>query len=109
MFLLVFAGIALFVGTFIILNTFSMLVAQRSRELALLRALGATRGQIVRSLVAESFGVGLVGAVLGLAVGVGVAYGLQGLFAAIGAEIPNGGPRPAAAHGGGRHWPSASS
>ncbi len=90
-FLLVFAGIALFVGSFIILNTFSMLVAQRSRELALLRALGATRGQIVRSLIAESFGVGLVGAVLGLGVGVAVAFGLQSLFAAIGAEIPTGG------------------
>ncbi len=90
-FLLVFAGIALFVGTFIILNTFSMLVAQRSRELALLRALGATRSQIVRSLILEAAGVGLVGAVLGLFVGVGVAYGLQGLFAAIGAEIPTEG------------------
>ncbi len=90
-FLLVFAGIALFVGSFIILNTFSMLVAQRSRELALLRALGATRGQIVRSLIAESFGLGLVGALLGLALGVAVAYGLQGLFAAIGAEIPTDG------------------
>ncbi len=90
-FLLVFAGIALFVGTFIILNTFSMLVAQRSRELALLRALGATRGQVVRSLIVESFGLGLVGALLGLLVGVGVAYGLQALFGAIGAEIPNEG------------------
>lgn len=90
-FLLVFAGIALFVGTFIILNTFSMLVAQRSRELALLRALGATRGQIVRSLILEAVGVGLVGALLGLVVGVGVAYGLQGLFSAIGAEIPTEG------------------
>ncbi|MHB1165302.1 MAG: ABC transporter permease [Candidatus Nanopelagicales bacterium] len=90
-FLLVFAGIALFVGSFIILNTFSMLVAQRSRELALLRALGATRGQVMRSLVAESVAVGLVGAVLGIVVGVGVAYALQGLFAAIGAEIPTEG------------------
>ena len=90
-FLLVFAGIALFVGTFIILNTFSMLVAQRSRELALLRALGATRGQVLRSLIAESFIVGLVGAVLGLALGVAVAFGLQGLFKAIGADIPSEG------------------
>ena len=90
-FLLVFAGIALFVGTFIILNTFSMLVAQRSRELALLRALGATRGQVVRSLIAESFVVGLVGATLGLAMGVAVAYGLEGVFRAIGADIPTGG------------------
>ena len=90
-FLLVFAGIALFVGTFIILNTFSMLVAQRSRELALLRAVGATRGQILRSLVAESFLVGLIGAVLGLGLGVAVAYGLEGLFRAIGADIPTNG------------------
>jgi putative ABC transport system permease protein len=90
-FLLVFAGIALFVGTFIILNTFSMLVAQRSRELALLRALGATRGQVLRSLLAESFIVGLVGAALGLVLGVAVAFGLQGLFKAIGADIPSEG------------------
>jgi putative ABC transport system permease protein len=90
-FLLVFAGIALFVGTFIILNTFSMLVAQRSRELALLRALGATRGQVLRSLVLESTGLGLVGGLIGVVVGVGVALGLQGLFAAIGAEIPTEG------------------
>jgi putative ABC transport system permease protein len=90
-FLLVFAGIALFVGTFIILNTFSMLVAQRSRELALLRALGATRGQVMRSLVVEAAVVGLIGAVIGVLVGIGVAYGLEALFAAIGAEIPNEG------------------
>ncbi len=90
-FLLVFAGIALFVGTFIILNTFSMLVAQRSRELALLRALGATRGQVTRTLVLESAAVGLVGSVIGLLAGVAVAYGLQGLFSAIGAEIPSEG------------------
>lgn len=90
-FLLVFAGIALFVGTFIILNTFSMLVAQRARELALLRAVGATRRQVVVSVLAESFVVGLVGSLLGLATGVAVAYGLQALFAAIGAEIPTEG------------------
>lgn len=90
-FLLVFAGIALFVGTFIILNTFSMLVAQRSRELALLRAVGATRGQILGSLVAESVFVGLIGAILGLGLGVVVAYGLEGLFRAIGADIPTNG------------------
>lgn len=90
-FLLVFAGIALFVGTFIILNTFSMLVAQRSRELALLRALGATRSQVMRSLVIEAAGVGAVGAVIGLAAGVGVAVALQALFGALGAEIPTNG------------------
>ncbi len=90
-FLLVFAGIALFVGTFIILNTFSMLVAQRSQELALLRAIGATRGQVTRSLVVESALVGLAGSLVGIGVGVAVAFGLQGLFAAIGAEIPTDG------------------
>jgi putative ABC transport system permease protein len=90
-FLLVFAGIALFVGTFIILNTFAMLVAQRARELALLRAVGATRNQVVRSVLAESFVVGLFGSVIGIAVGVGVAFALQALFAAIGAEIPTNG------------------
>jgi putative ABC transport system permease protein len=90
-FLLVFAGIALFVGTFIILNTFSMLVAQRARELALLRALGASRRQVVVAVLSESFVVGLVGSVLGIAMGVAVAFGLQGLFSAIGADIPTEG------------------
>ena len=90
-FLLVFAGIALFVGTFIILNTFSMLVAQRARELALLRAMGATRRQVVGAVLAESFVVGLIGSVLGIAMGVAVAFGLQGLFRAIGADIPTDG------------------
>lgn len=90
-FLLVFAGIALFVGTFIILNTFSMLVVQRTKEMALLRAVGATRGQVTRSVLAESLIVGLIGSLIGLAMGVAVAYGLQALFAAIGAEIPTDG------------------
>ncbi|MFZ0323276.1 MAG: FtsX-like permease family protein [Actinomycetes bacterium] len=90
-FLLVFAGIALFVGTFIILNTFAMLVSQRSRELALLRAVGATRGQVVRLVLAEAAIVGLIGSVVGIALGVGVAVGLQGLFNAVGASIPTGG------------------
>ena len=65
-FLLVFAGVALFVGTFIILNTFSMLVAQRTRELALLRALGASRSQVTRSVLAEALVMGVVGSTLGL-------------------------------------------
>ncbi len=60
-FLLVFAGIALFVGSFIIVNTFSMLVAQRTRELALLRALGASRRQVTRSVLGEALAVGVVG------------------------------------------------
>ncbi|MDP9396324.1 MAG: ABC transporter permease [Actinomycetota bacterium] len=89
-FLLVFAGIALFVGSFIILNTFSMLVAQRTRELALLRALGARRAQVVRSVLLEAAVVGLVGSALGLAAGVLLAYGLEALFGAFGLEIGSG-------------------
>ena len=90
-FLLVFAGIALVVGIFIILNTFSMLVGQRSRELALLRAVGATRGQVIRSVLFEAFLVGLIGSLVGLVLGIVVAFGLQGLFKAIGADIPTSG------------------
>ncbi|MFI5909763.1 ABC transporter permease [Dactylosporangium sp. NPDC051541] len=70
--LLGFAGVALFVGAFLILNTFSMLVAQRTRELALLRAIGASRRQLVVSVLAEAAVVGLTGSVAGLAAGVGV-------------------------------------
>jgi len=90
-FLLVFAGIALFVGTFIIVNTFSMLVGQRTRELALLRAVGATRRQVTLSVLAEAGVVALVGSLVGIAVGVGVAIALQGLFKAVGVDIPTGG------------------
>jgi putative ABC transport system permease protein len=79
-FLLVFAGVALFVGAFIIFNTFSMLVAQRARELALLRAVGATRGQVTRSVLGESLLIGLVGSVAGLAVGIGLAAAMQALI-----------------------------
>ena len=73
--LLVFAGIALFVGIFIIANTFTMLVAQRTRELALMRAVGATRRQVTRSVLIEAFVVGAVAAVAGLAAGIGIAAG----------------------------------
>ena len=90
-FLLVFAFIALFVGTFIILNTFAILVGQRSKELALLRAVGATRGQVTRSVLTEALIVGVVGSVVGVLAGMGVAYALQGLFKAIGADIPTSG------------------
>ena len=72
-FLLVFALISLFVGSFIILNTFSILVAQRHRELALLRALGATRGQVMRSVVLEAAVTGLLASVVGVGAGVFVA------------------------------------
>ncbi|WP_409333120.1 ABC transporter permease [Trujillonella humicola] len=86
-FLLVFAGVALFVGTFIILNTFSMLVAQRTQELALLRALGATSGQVTRSVLAEALAVGVVGSTIGVLAGYGVAAGLRALFGAFGLTL----------------------
>ena len=89
-FLLVFAFIALFVGTFIILNTFSMLVARRTRELALLRAIGASKRQITWSVVGEAFLLGLLGGVLGIVLGIGVALGLRQLLGIFGAELPEG-------------------
>ncbi len=89
-FLLVFAFIALFVGTFIILNTFSMLVARRTRELALLRAIGASKRQITWSVVGEALILGLLGGALGIALGIGVALGLRAMLALFGAELPPG-------------------
>ncbi|GAA2453195.1 ABC transporter permease [Actinomadura vinacea] len=77
-FLLVFALISIFVGAFIIFNTFSMLVAQRTRELALLRAIGAARPQVTRAVLGEAFAVGVVGSSIGLAAGAGLAYLLNG-------------------------------
>ena len=84
-FLLVFAFISLFVGAFIIYNTFSIIVAQRSRELALLRAIGASTKQVKRSVSLEALVVGLLSSVLGLLVGILVAIGLQG--AALGLRL----------------------
>jgi putative ABC transport system permease protein len=89
-FLLVFAGVALFVGAFIIFNTFSILIAQRTRELALMRALGASRRQVNRSLLFESLVVGTIASAVGLLAGIGVALGLKAAFNAIGAEFPPG-------------------
>jgi len=90
-FLLVFAGVSLFVGAFIILNTFSILVAQRTRELALLRALGASRGQVLASVVGEAAIVGLVASAVGLGLGILVALGLKALLSAFGIALPGGG------------------
>ncbi|MCW2849777.1 MAG: hypothetical protein JWR90_3751 [Marmoricola sp.] len=103
-FLLVFAGIALVVGSFLIVNTFSMLVAQRSRELALFRALGASRKQVTRSVLFEAFVVGLVGSSLGLGLGVLLAIGIRALFASFGLDLSGTGlvfgwRTPAAAYG----------
>lgn len=88
--LLVFAGIALFVGTFIIANTFTMLVAQRTRELALMRAVGASRRQVTRSVLIEAFAVGAVAGVTGLAAGIGIGAGLRSLLGSFGASVPDG-------------------
>ena len=86
-FLGVFAVIAVIVGGFIIANTFSILVAQRVRELALLRALGARRKQVRRSVLVEAFLIALLGSTLGLFVGLGLARGLAGLFGTFGLQI----------------------
>ncbi len=86
-FLLVFAAIALFVGIFLIINTFSILVAQRSRELALLRAMGASRRQVNRSVLFEAVAVGLVGSTVGLGLGYLLALGLRWLFGQFGLDL----------------------
>jgi putative ABC transport system permease protein len=91
-FLLVFAAVSLFVGAFIIANTFSMLVAQRTRELALLRAVGATRRQVIRVVLGEAVVVGVAGGLLGLGVGIGLAAGLQALVGSFGLEVSGGLP-----------------
>ncbi|MFJ5773799.1 FtsX-like permease family protein [Streptomyces sp. NPDC093094] len=82
-----FAGIAVLVGVFLIVNTFSMLIAQRTRELGLLRALGADRRQVRRSVLAEALLLGLIGSTLGLAAGIGLAAGLIELMGLLGMNI----------------------
>ncbi len=89
--LVVFAGIALVVATLTINNTFSITVAQRTRELALLRAVGASRRQVRGSVSLEALTVGVVASVVGVVAGFGVATGLKGLFDAFGGALPAGG------------------
>jgi putative ABC transport system permease protein len=89
--LLGFGVVALLVGTFIIYNTFSMIVAQRQRELALLRAIGADRRQVRRSVVFEAAVIGVLGSALGLAGGLGLAWGLHALLDALDLGLPSGG------------------
>ncbi|MYX06156.1 FtsX-like permease family protein [Streptomyces sp. SID8375] len=89
-YLLVFAGIALFVGIFLIANTFTMLVAQRTRELALLRAVGASRRQVTRSVLTEAFVVGAIASVVGFAAGIGVGAGLRALMGSMSGNVPDG-------------------
>jgi putative ABC transport system permease protein len=89
--LLVFGFVALFVGAFLIFNTFSITVAQRVTEFGMLRTLGASRPQILSSVMAEALAIGLVGALLGLAGGYLIAVLLNGLFEAIEIDLPTTG------------------
>lgn len=84
------AAVTLFVGAFVIFNTFSIIVAQRTRELGLLRAIGATRQQVISSMVIESTIIGTISSVIGLAAGVAIAYGLRALLGLFGIEVPQG-------------------
>ena len=90
--LLVFAGVALLVGSFVIWNTFNVLVAQRRREVALLRAVGATRRQVLGGVLLEAAAIGLVSGVLGLVSGVGLAIGIRSLLGLVGVDIPTTSP-----------------
>ena len=89
--LLGFGAVAIFVGAFIIFNTLSITVAQRTREFALLRTLGASRRQVLRSVVLEAIVIGAIASVVGVFVGIGLAKGLNALFTAIGADLPKTG------------------
>jgi putative ABC transport system permease protein len=86
--LLAFAGVAILVGAFIIYNTFSITVAQRTREFAMLRTIGASRRQILASVIGEAFIIGLIASAAGILLGVGLAWGLGKLFAAVGFGLP---------------------
>ena len=90
-FLLAFGGIALFVGSFVIANTLSITIAQRTRELATLRTLGATRRQVRRSVLLEAFVIGVLASVVGLFVGLGLARGLNALLVSFGIDLPQTG------------------
>ncbi|HVV75351.1 MAG TPA: FtsX-like permease family protein [Mycobacteriales bacterium] len=87
--LLVFAFISLFVGAFTIFNTFSIIVGQRTRELAMLRIVGASRRQVFRSVLGEAAVVGLASSLIGLGIGVLAAIGLEGLLRAFGITLPS--------------------
>jgi putative ABC transport system permease protein len=90
-FLTVFALVAVFVSVFVILNTFSIVVAQRSREIGLFRAIGASRAQLLWSIVIEAFVTGIVGSVVGLVAGIGLAFGLQAVLSLFGVDLPTSG------------------
>src|SRR2546426_3053757 len=86
-----FAGVALFLGSFVIANSLSITIAQRTREFATLRTLGASRRQVLRSIVLEALVVGTLASVVGLFAGLGLAKGLFSLFDAVGFTLPNNG------------------
>lgn len=88
--MLAFAGVSLFVGAFIIANTFSITVAQRTRQLALLRAVGASRRQVLASVLGEGAAIGILGSIAGVAAGIAVAVGLRSLLDAFGLTLPEG-------------------
>lgn len=90
-FLIAFGLVALLVGTFLIANTFSMIVAQRTKEFALLRALGAARRQITRSVVFEALIVGVIGSAIGVLAGIGLVAGIKAVMAMQGLELPDSG------------------
>jgi putative ABC transport system permease protein len=87
-FLLSFAGIALFVGAFVIFNTLSITVAQRTREFATLRTVGASRRQVLGSVILEALVIGLLASIIGLFAGLGLAVGLNELFIALNLDLP---------------------
>ena len=89
--LLAFGGVAIIVGAFIIFNAFSITVAQRTREFAMLRSLGASRRQVLLTVLGEALVMGVVASVVGLLAGLGVAKGINALFKAVGADIPTAG------------------
>ena len=88
-FLLGFGAVALLVGAFVIFNTLSITVAQRTREFATLRTLGASRKQVMRSVIAEGLVIGLLASLIGLVVGIGLAKGMVALFTTMGFELPD--------------------
>jgi putative ABC transport system permease protein len=90
-FLIIFAIIALLVGAFMIFNTFSITVAQRTRENGLLRAVGASKRQVLGAVMLEAVAVGLIASAIGLAAGIGVAAALKALLAGLGSGVPAGG------------------
>src|SRR5215467_14489834 len=90
-FLLIFAVVALLVGAFMIFNTFSITVAQRTRENGLMRALGASRRQVLGSVLLEAVVVGIIASAIGLAAGVAVAFGLKAMLGALGFGLPTSG------------------